>query len=224
MVKTLIIKGRSTDQGLFTRESEMHIIVGLGNPTKKYEGTRHNAGFETIDALSDKYDIRVGSLEHKAMVGKGMIEGKKVILVKPQTYMNLSGDSVRELCDYYGIDTASELIIISDDIELDVGSLRIRERGSAGGHNGLKSIIERLGTQDFIRIRVGVGKKPEQMDLVDHVLGHFQANEMDDFHESVRNAAEAAVMILDGRIPEAMNRFNRKSKSKDPETEKPDRE
>ncbi|MCR5503387.1 MAG: aminoacyl-tRNA hydrolase [Lachnospiraceae bacterium] len=200
----------------------MKIIVGLGNPTKKYEGTRHNAGFETIDTLADKYDIRVGSLEHKAMVGKGLIEGDKVILAKPQTYMNLSGDSVRELCDYYGIDPSSELIVISDDIELPVGGIRIRERGSAGGHNGLKSIIERLGTQDFIRVRVGVGGKPEKMDLADHVLGHFQANEMDDFHDSVRNAAEAAVMILDGKIGEAMNRFNRKSKSRDPEPEKPD--
>ncbi len=210
------------DQGLFTQERRMKIIVGLGNPTKKYEGTRHNAGFETIDTLADKYDIRVGSLEHKAMVGKGLIEGDKVILAKPQTYMNLSGDSVRELCDYYGIDPSSELIVISDDIELPVGGIRIRERGSAGGHNGLKSIIERLGTQDFIRVRVGVGGKPEKMDLADHVLGHFQANEMDDFHDSVRNAAEAAVMILDGKIGEAMNRFNRKSKSRDPEPEKPD--
>ena len=120
----------------------MYIIIGLGNPTAQYEGTRHNVGFDVIDRLGEKYNIAVDTKKHKAYIGKGMIDGQKVILVKPQTYMNLSGESVRELVDYYKVDAEEEVLVIYDDISLDVGQLRIRKKGSAGGHNGIKNIME----------------------------------------------------------------------------------
>lgn len=138
----------------------MFIIAGLGNPTKQYEGTRHNVGFEVIDRISEKYNIDVDAKKHRALIGKGIIQGQKVILAKPQTYMNLSGESVRSLLDYYKVDEEHELIVIYDDISLDVGQLRIRAKGSAGGHNGMKNIIAHLGSQVFPRIKVGVGEKP----------------------------------------------------------------
>ena len=188
----------------------MVIIAGLGNPTKEYEHTRHNAGFCAIDALADKYDIHVTSIQHKALAGKGMIGSQKVILVKPQTYMNLSGESIRELVDYYKIDPERELIVFSDDIELPPGYIRVRPKGSAGGHNGLKNIIGLLGTEKFMRIRIGVGKKPEHMDLVSHVLGRIPPAEADAFSEGIANAVTAAELLLDDRIGEAMNRFNKK--------------
>lgn len=144
----------------------MFIIVGLGNPTPEYEGTRHNVGFEVIDALARKYNIDVDTKKHRAYIGKGMIEGQKVILAKPQTYMNLSGESVRSLLDYYKVDEEQELLVIYDDISLGVGQIRIRAKGSAGGHNGIKNIIAHLGGQVFPRIKVGVGEKPPKWDLI----------------------------------------------------------
>ena len=135
----------------------MFIIVGLGNPGREYAHTRHNVGFDTIDVLADKYHIDVDTKKHKALIGKGIIEGQKVILVKPQTYMNLSGESVREVLDYYKVDETSELIVIYDDISLNPGQLRIRLKGSAGGHNGIKNIIQHLGGSEFLRIKIGVG-------------------------------------------------------------------
>ena len=148
----------------------MYIIIGLGNPTAQYEGTRHNVGFDVIDRLGEKYNIAVDTKKHKAYIGKGMIDGQKVILVKPQTYMN---QSVRELVDYYKVDAEEEVLVIYDDISLDVGQLRIRKKGSAGGHNGIKNIIAHLGTQVFPRIKVGVGEKPKNYDLADYVLDTF---------------------------------------------------
>ena len=133
----------------------MFVIVGLGNPTLQYEGTRHNVGFDVIDLLADKYNITVETRKNRALIGKGMIEGKKVILVKPQTYMNLSGESVRGLVDYYKIDERQELLVIYDDVSLGVGQLRIRKKGSAGGHNGIKNIISHLDTDMFLRIKIG---------------------------------------------------------------------
>ena len=141
----------------------MYIIVGLGNPTSQYEGTRHNVGFDVIDAIADKYNITMDIRKHRAFCGKGIIAGQKVILAKPQTYMNLSGESVRSLVDYFKIDEEQELIVIYDDISLDVGQLRIRKKGSAGGHNGIKNIIAHLGHSVFPRIKVGVGEKPKQI-------------------------------------------------------------
>ena len=152
---------------------KMNIIVGLGNPTREYENTRHNIGFMAIDALAEKYNISVLDCKHKALIGKGIINGNKVVLVKPLTYMNLSGEAVRAVIDYYKADAESELIVIYDDVSLDVGQLRIRKKGSAGGHNGIKNIIAHLGHDVFMRIKIGVGEKPKGYDLADYVLGHL---------------------------------------------------
>lgn len=191
----------------------MFIIAGLGNPDRQYEGTRHNVGFDVIDRLSDKYNIPVDTRKHRALVGKGVVEGQKVILAKPQTYMNLSGESIRSLVDYYKIDEEHELIVIYDDINLGVGQLRIREKGSAGGHNGIKNIIANLGTQVFPRIRVGVGEKPDRYDLADYVLGHFSKAEKELMGEGYDHAVRAAGIILSGRIGDAMSEFNRRKKA-----------
>lgn len=188
----------------------MYIIVGLGNPTKEYEGTRHNAGFDVIDTIADQYNIEVSKREHQALTGKGVIEGQKVLLVKPQTYMNLSGESVRKLIDFYKIDPQEELLVIYDDISLDVGQLRIRKKGSAGGHNGIKSLIAHLGTMTFPRIKVGVGEKPKEYDLADYVLGHFSAEDRQKMQEGYQDAMKATAYILQDDIETAMNQFNKK--------------
>lgn len=188
----------------------MIIIAGLGNPGKDYAGTRHNAGFMTIDALASKYGIDVGEKKHKAIIGKGAIEGHKVILAKPQTFMNNSGESLRELVDYYKPDIETEVIVIYDDITLDVGAIRVRKKGSAGGHNGMKSIIAHLGTTDFQRVRVGIGEKPPRMDLADWVLGHFHKEDMEPLKDAIDEACAATLMIMNGEVDEAMNKYNRK--------------
>ncbi len=190
----------------------MFIIVGLGNPDRQYEGTRHNVGFDVIDRLADRYHISVDARKHRALLGKGIIEGQKAVLAKPQTYMNLSGESIRSLVDYYKIDAEHELLVIYDDVNLGVGQLRIREKGSAGGHNGIKNIISCLGTQVFPRIRVGVGEKPPRYDLADYVLGHFTRTEREQMDEGYDNAVQAAGLILTGRIGDAMSEYNRKKK------------
>lgn len=190
----------------------MFIIAGLGNHDRQYEGTRHNAGFDVIDRIAEKYNIAVDTKRHRAYIGKGIIEGQKVILAKPQTYMNLSGESIRSLVDYYKVDEENELLVIYDDISLDVGQLRIRAKGSAGGHNGIKNIIAHLGTQIFPRIKVGVGEKPKGYDLADYVLGHFSKSEREMMDEGYDNAVRAAELILSGQLNEAMNEFNRKKK------------
>lgn len=186
----------------------MYIIVGLGNPGKEYANTRHNIGFDVIDRLAEKEDIAVLEKKHKAIIGKGYIAGQKCILAKPQTYMNLSGESVRELVDYYKIEEETELIVISDDISLDVGRLRIRKKGSAGGHNGLKNIIASLGHDTFVRIKMGVGEKPKGYDLADYVLGHFSQAERKIMDEAADKAAEAISAIIQDGPDAAMNRFN----------------
>lgn len=188
----------------------MIIIAGLGNPGKEYNNTRHNAGFMTVDALAKKYGIEVNSKEHKALVGKGIIEGQKVILAKPQTFMNLSGESIRALCDFYKPDVTTELIVIYDDITLDVGSIRVRKKGSAGGHNGMKSIIAHLGTEGFGRVRVGIGEKPEKMDLADWVLGHFSKADLETMDGGICDAMAATLLMMRGETDEAMNLFNKK--------------
>ena len=186
----------------------MYLIVGLGNPGKQYENTRHNVGFDAVDLLVDEYRVPSSGKQHKAMYGKGVIAGQKVILAKPLTYMNLSGESVRALVDYYKIDPEEELIVIYDDISLEPGKIRIRKKGSAGGHNGIKNIIAHLGTQEFPRIKVGVGAKPPRMDLADYVLGRFSAEDRRVMEEAFKTAAKAAqVMITDG-AEAAMNQFN----------------
>ena len=190
----------------------MYIIVGLGNPTKEYNNTRHNIGFDVIDKLGDLYNISVLEKKHKALVGKGIINGQKVILAKPQTYMNLSGESVRELVDYYKVDEETELIVIYDDISLDVGQLRIRKKGSAGGHNGIKNIIQHLGHDVFPRIKMGVGEKPKGYDLADYVLGHFKKEERVIMDESIISASKAVELMVIDEIGEAMNLYNKKAK------------
>lgn len=188
----------------------MYIIVGLGNPDRQYQNTRHNIGFDVLDVIADKNNITVKERKHKALIGKGFVGGQKAVLVKPQTYMNLSGESVREVIDFYKADEKSELIVISDDISLEVGQIRIRKKGSAGGHNGLKNIILHLGHDEFQRIKMGVGQKPEGYDLVDYVLGHFSKEEREIMDESAKRAAAAIeVMIAEG-ADAAMNLFNKK--------------
>lgn len=187
---------------------DMYIIAGLGNPGKQYAQTRHNVGFDTIDILADKYNISVDTKKHKALCGKGMIEGQKVVLAKPQTFMNLSGESVRELVDFYKIDPEEELIVIYDDISLEPGKIRIRKKGSAGGHNGIKNIIAQLGTQNFQRIKVGVGEKPKGWDLADYVLGHFSQEDRGLVDDALKRAAGAVELMVQGEVDQAMNQFN----------------
>ncbi|WP_270816128.1 aminoacyl-tRNA hydrolase [Hungatella effluvii] len=189
----------------------MYLIAGLGNPTREYEKTRHNVGFEAIDILADKAGTTVTEKKHKALYGKGYIGGQKVILAKPQTYMNLSGESIREIADFYKIEPEN-IIILCDDINLSEGQLRIRLKGSAGGHNGLKNIISHLGTQEFPRIRIGVGEKPRGMDLADYVLGRFPKEQQAAMEEAYRDAAEAACMMIEDGADAAMNHYNRKNK------------
>ena len=186
----------------------MYIIAGLGNPDKKYWNTRHNIGFDVIDAIAEKNDIVMGEKKHKAVIGKGIIAGQKAVLVKPLTYMNLSGESIRSVIDFYKVDEKSELVVISDDVNLDMGQLRIRKRGSDGGHNGLKNIILHLGHDEFIRVRMGVGEKPPGMDLADYVLCHYFKEERDAMNESARDAAMAIEMIVTQGPDAAMNKYN----------------
>ncbi len=190
-------------------EKIMKLIVGLGNPTAKYDRTRHNVGFEVIDQLSKEYNISVDTAKHKGLYGKGRIEGQTVILLKPMTYMNLSGESVVAVANYFKIE-AEDIIVIYDDINLDVGRLRIREKGSAGGHNGIKNIITHLGTDAFPRIRVGVGMKPPKMDLADYVLSHFTKEEQIAMESGYDKACKALSLMVMDDIPKAMNDYNGK--------------
>ena len=192
-----------------------YIIVGLGNPGRKYDGTRHNAGFDVIDELVDR--LGAGGPVHfgKSMIGKGVIGGQKVILVKPLTYMNLSGEAVREICSFYKVDHHDHLLVISDDVDLPVGHLRIRKKGSAGGHNGLKNIIQHMGDDEFTRIRIGVGGKPAPgADLANHVLGHFAGEDKAIVEQAFEKAADAVVCALDQGPDKAMNLYNTKKQKK----------
>lgn len=188
----------------------MYIIVGIGNPGKQYAHTRHNVGFDTIDVLAERYGISVDAKKHKALYGKGIVEGNRVVLAKPQTFMNLSGESVRELIDFYKIDETEELIVIYDDISLEPGQLRLRAKGSAGGHNGIKNIIAHLGGQAFKRVKVGVGEKPKGYDLADYVLSRFSKAEREKVDVSLERAADAVVRILTDNMEAAMNEYNKK--------------
>ena len=186
----------------------LYIIAGLGNPGKQYENTKHNVGFLTIDVLAEKLGIRVSKIKHKALTGEGFISGEKVILVKPQTYMNLSGESLRAACDFFKVDPEEGLIVIYDDISLAPGQLRVRKKGSAGGHNGIKNIIAQLGTQNFLRVKVGVGEKPAGWDLADYVLGHFSKEEQVLMEEAFLRAADAASALLTEDVERVMNQYN----------------
>ena len=190
----------------------MYLIVGLGNPGNEYAGTRHNIGFEAIDYIADKYNIELNRIKFKGIFGEGFINGKKVILLKPTTYMNLSGESVREVINFYKISN-EDIIVIYDDISLEVGRLRIREKGSHGGHNGIKNIILNLGSDIFPRIKIGVGAP--KGNLVSHVLGKFSDEEVTILRQSIMASAEAVDIILAKDTKEAMNKLNGFNAKKD---------
>ena len=188
----------------------MYLIAGLGNPGKQYEKTRHNMGFDAIDELVDRRQIPGGWVKFNAMYGKGVLEGEKVILAKPLSYMNLSGGPVKALADYFKVSYEQELIVIYDDIDLEPGMIRIKKQGSAGGHNGIKDLIRQLGTQKFIRIKVGVGAKPKGWDLADYVLGSFSTEGRKLVDNAIERACDAVEMILKDGVDAAMNQYNRK--------------
>lgn len=183
----------------------MFLIVGLGNPGKEYDNTRHNIGFAAIDAIAKKYNIDVNRIKFKGVYGETFIGGEKVILLKPTTYMNLSGESIREVIDFYKL-TSEDILVIYDDISLEVGRIRIREKGSAGGHNGIKSIISHLGTDKFSRIKIGVGQP--KGDLVNHVLGKFSKEELEDLDKVLDAVMDSAEVVIKEDTKEAMNKFN----------------
>ena len=189
----------------------MYIIAGLGNPGGKYDNTRHNAGFRVMDTLADRMGILVEEKKHKALCGRGVLEGQKVILLKPQTFKNLSGESIRAAADFYKVEPENVLVVY-DDISLEPGQLRIRAKGSAGGHNGMKNIIAHLGTQEFPRVKVGIGEKPKGMDLADYVLSCFSKGEQELMDQAFKEAARAVAVILGQGIESAMNEFNAKKK------------
>ncbi len=186
----------------------MKMIVGLGNPGREYDHTRHNVGFDVISVLAEKLDVKPGmwKAEHRAHTARAMIGTEKVILVKPQTFMNLSGEAVRALNDYYKLNGLEDLIVISDDVAIPTGHIRIRAKGSAGGHNGLKNIIQYMGGDGFVRLRVGVGGPGN--DMVDHVLGHFSSEDAKIMQEAFDKAADAVSCIVTDGIDKAMTRFN----------------
>ena len=185
----------------------MHVIIGLGNPEGQYKGTRHNVGFETINKLAYDFNINVNKNKHRGIIGSGHMDGKSVILVKPLTYMNRSGECVREVLDFYKLDLSS-LIVLVDDVNFEVGDIRVRERGSAGGQNGLRDIIEKLGTEDFIRVRIGIGSKPPSWSLSDYVLSRFLTEEHEAMIEGITSAGDAVLEILKNGPASAMNKFN----------------
>lgn len=190
----------------------MYIIAGLGNPTREYKNTRHNIGFDAIDYIARKIGVDVEIKKHKALIGKGNLEGEKLILAKPQTYINLSGESIREMIHYYKIVPKEQLIILYDDISLKPGQLRIRAKGSSGGHNGIKSIINNICTDEFIRIKIGIGEKPIGYDLADYVLGYFSKEERENMDQCVKRVYEGVKCILTNNIQKAMNDFNQSIK------------
>ena len=185
----------------------MFVIAGLGNPGKKYENTRHNMGFITVDQLAEKHNIKVDKIKFKALVGEGRIAGQKVLLVKPQTYMNLSGESIREVMNFYKLEPEN-LIVIYDDMDIEPGKIKIRKKGSSGGHNGMKSIIQMLGTEEFSRIRIGIGRPKHNGDEINYVIGAIQEDQIPILEEGVKKAKEAVIEILKNGIDSAMNKLN----------------
>lgn len=188
----------------------MYIIAGLGNPGSRYEKTRHNCGFEAIDLLAERCGISLKDRKFKALCGNGVIDGQKVLLMKPLTYMNLSGEAVQAAAAFYKIDPAKELIVLYDDISLEPGQLRVRAKGSPGGHNGIRSIIRMLGTDQFLRVKIGTGAKPADMDLADYVLGRIPLSERADMAAAFDRASKAAVDLVTEPLDRVMNEYNRK--------------
>lgn len=203
--------------GLFERfknqekGQEIFVVVGLGNPGKQYEQTKHNVGFLVIDKLAEKYQIPMTKFQYKAFVGSGTIKNKKVVLVKPQTFMNLSGESVREIVNFYKV-PQERFVVIYDDTSLPMGQIRLREKGSHGGHNGIRNIIQLMGTDVFGRIKVGIGEKPNGWDLADYVLAKFEPNDLPLMENGMDKATEAVEWILSRGMQDAMNRMNQRQK------------
>lgn len=202
-----------------SKGQEFFCIVGLGNPGRQYEETKHNVGFHVIDKLAEKYDIDVNKFKNKAFVGDGTIKGKRVLLVKPQTYMNLSGESVREIVNFYKI-PQERFVVIFDDTSLPCGSVRIREKGSHGGHNGIRNIIDQMGTDEFNRIKVGIGEKPSGWDLADYVLAKFNPDDLPLMEQGMDKAVQGVELMLSRGIKEAANRVNQKAKTAKKQKEK----
>ena len=192
----------------------MVVIVGLGNPGKRYENTKHNIGFITVDQLAERHGVRISKLKHKALVGEGMIAGRKVMLVKPQTYMNLSGQSVRDVVDYYGVDI-SDLYVVYDDVDLPAGTLRIRARGSAGTHNGMRNIIYMLGDDGFPRFRIGIGADRGETPLYDYVLTGFEPENIEKIRDIVIRCVDAIETSLAEGLDNAMLKYNVLAKQSD---------
>jgi len=190
----------------------MKLVIGLGNPEKEYKGTRHNTGFEVINKLSFDAHIPMGRLKRRCISGEGFISGEKVLFVKPQTYMNASGEAVRDLLAFYKL-SADDIIVVYDDTSLPVGQIRIRKQGGAGGHNGMKNIIFHLETDVFPRVRVGIGAKPPDWILTDYVLSRVAREEEKEYVEGITKAGEAVLTILSRGIDAAMNTFNEKNTS-----------
>ena len=188
---------------------DMKFIFGLGNPGKDYAGTRHNIGFEVIDKIAADLNIDINRAKHRAHFGEGFLGTQKIVLVKPQTYMNRSGECVREILDFYKR-TPSDIIVIYDDCDIALGQIRVRERGSAGSHNGMKSIVYQLETDTFDRVRVGIGEKPSRMDLANYVLGRFAKCETEEVIVGAEKAAAAAMAIIKEGAFAAMNKYNAK--------------
>ena len=188
----------------------MKLIIGLGNPGKKYDDTRHNIGFAFLECLAHKHNIKINKSECKALTGVGRIAGEQVVLAKPQTFMNLSGESVKSLVAKYKC-KIDDVLVVFDDISLDVGRMRVRAKGSAGGHNGIKSIIYQLQSEDFPRLKIGVGGKPfEGMDLADHVLGRFSKDDMKIMTDMIPDVCDCIELMLEGNMQQAMNRYNQR--------------
>ena len=203
----------------------MYLIVGLGNPGRQYEKTRHNMGFDVVDELVEKHNVPQAGVKFNAMYGKAIIGGDRAILMKPLSFMNLSGGPVRDMVNFFKINPETEMIVIYDDIDLEPGQLRIRKQGSAGGHNGIKDIIKQLGTQKFLRIKVGVGAKPKDWDLADHVLSRFVDSDRKLVDESIKKACDAVEKIISEGADSAMNVYNckpAKPKKQKKETVKPE--
>ncbi len=203
----LFDKFKKNDKG-----QDFFVIAGLGNPGPKYEETKHNVGFHVVDRLAEKYTIKIDKFKHKALVGDGVIAGRKVLLVKPQTFMNLSGESIREIVNFYKI-PQEQFVVIYDDTSLPAGVVRIREKGSHGGHNGIKNIIAQMGTDVFCRIKVGIGEKPNGWDLADYVLAKFQKDDLPMIAQGLDKSVKAVELILSHGVMDAMNHINQKPKT-----------
>lgn len=192
----------------------MYLIVGLGNPENEYANTRHNMGFCTINKIAAEFKIDMTKTKFNGIYGTGMIEGQKVVLLKPQTYMNLSGDAVKAFLDYYKLDL-EDLIIIYDDIDVEKGNIKIRKKGSSGSHNGMKSIVQNLGTEEFTRIRIGIGRPEHSNDMINYVIGKIDEEEQKRLTPGIDLAKDATIEIIKNGVDMAMNKFNVRNKKEE---------